>query len=461
MMTIQSLSPDRLPRPVSVLRDMVGMALPLSLGVLAASGLQFGKIWLLSYHPDTGVLTTLSLLQPYQLLLLAFLETLAITNQVFSARSKKNWPRIGIRDSSRIILLAGSLIATLLIACAYGLQSLAVQPAEASVAPPPGIFAPQVLEILPLFILSILPFFLFEVYNAALRGQGRVKTGVFALILLVAVDLSLTYAAMTGFGWGFEAVLLGNVAGPLAAAPIVIIGAHRCSRGGDRPSLKETIARLQRLLVVIGLPIFLTMVAGFASAAVLFPAMANLGAETATAFLFIIRLRILFMVPAIAAGSAIAILSNQAQGTPAATSHLTISTPVMAAFYALATLLLIVGAPQLLDHVLPADATALRLSSTEILLYLGPTFFTTAVATMLQIILEQLERGLFVLLVTVFVEAMTCLSILAYLRVGDSLSDICFILIAFSILSLLLYSAQFLHLLRSASQWPKEARDAV
>lgn len=461
MMTIQPLSPDRLPRRISVLRDMIGMALPLSLGVLAASGLQFSKAWLLSYHPDTGVLTTLSLLQPYHLLLLAFLETLAITNQVFSARSKKNWPLAGIRQSSLIILLAGFLVAALLVVCSYGLQSLAVRPAAATVATAPGILAPQVLQPLPLYILSIVPFFLFEVYNAALRGQGRVKTGVLSLILLMAVDLSLTYAAMTGFGWGFEAVLLGNVAGPLAAAPIVIIGTHRCSHGGDSPSLKETLARLRRLLVMIGLPVFLTMVAGFASAAVLFPAMANLGAETAAAFLFVIRLRILFMVPAIAAGSAIAILSNQAQGTPAATSHLMISTPAMATFYALATLLLIVGAPQLLDHVLPADAAALRLSSTEILLYLAPTFFTTAVATMLQIILEQLERGLFVLLVTVFVETMTCLSVLAYLRVGDSLSDICFILIAFSTLSLLLYGAQFLYLLRSAPRWRKEARDAV
>lgn len=422
------------------LRDIVALAIPLSVGVVAAAGLQFSKAWLISYQSDQAVLTTLSLLQPYYLILLAFLETLAITNQVFSARSKNDWPKKGVRRASLLFLCLGSCVIALLFAMSLILK--------AKVTNGGGIFAPDVVDVLPLYVASLVPFFVFEVYNAALRGQGRVGLGIFALITLIAIDLGVTSTALFHFHWGFNAVLAGNAAGPLLAIPIALYGTYRETRGGDPLVSAEFLTRTKRLLFAVGAPIFLSTLAGFLSAAVIFPAMNRFDGEMAAAFLFIIRLRILFIVPAIAAGSAIAILANQNERRSAKFVYLVTGAPALAAFYAIATVLLVASAPTILDHMLPAQADILRVSTLKLLTLLIPTFFTIAMATMLQIILEQLERGLFVLIVTVLVESLTCVVVLTALGRGADLDQICMMLVGFSILSLLLLLGQFMVLLR-------------
>jgi Na+-driven multidrug efflux pump len=443
-----------------VLRGIFSLALPLSLGVLAASGLQFGKIWIASHHPDPEVLTILSLLQPYYLVLLAFLETLAITNQVFSAKSKSGWPKPDVRRSSLLFLAVGGLVIVALVALSLALRTKLATEGIATTGAPDGIFSPVVLQVLPLFIASAIPFFIFEVYNAALRGQGRVALGLFALAILVVVDLSVTYVAIFHWHWGFNAVMIGTAAGPTVAIPITVIATYLETRGEHHSPLKELCARIVRLLLAVGAPIFLSMAAGFASAAVIFPGMAGFGPEMVSAFLFIIRLRVLFLVPAIASGSAIAILANQHGASGGRTAYLLFGTPAVTLFYALATILLFAFGPALMQFVLPSDAGLLRISTVELLLLLLPTFFTTAIATMLQIVLEQLERGLYVLLVTVVVETATCLAVVAALRANASLQQICFLMTGFGLLTMLLLVGQFLLLLRGDSQL-RGGRNAV
>lgn len=433
--------PPGVPSVRRALGNILVLAIPFALGAAVTSVLSLGKIALLSRVPDTGALSTLSLLQPAFVLILAVMEGLAITNQVFSARSHKAWPRRGVLRASRHLSAVGLIILFVIAGATYlARYIIPIDSGELS----------QIITLLPAFVISLSLFMVFDIYFGAMRGQGRVLLGLLPFAGLVLVDLIVTYVLVAHYGLGFEAVLLGNLAGAGVMLPVIVWLLHREVRDGAESPDEPFRIRLRQLQIGVGLPVFSSLVVGFVSAAVVFPILARLGQEQVAAFFVVLRYRIAFMIPAIAIGSAIAILVNQAaeEGEGATRlRYLVIGVPVMLVFYAAATLAL----PHwsfMLDLLVPADATELRQATQAMLGMLLVTFFLVASGTMLQVILEQLGRGGQVLAIAVLTELGTCGALVWATTDGATVARISQVLIGFAALSFGLLLLQFLLLLR-------------
>lgn len=427
---------------LSVGAKVLMLALPLMVGSLFAAGQSVIKLSLLTYGNDPDALYTMAMVTPGFILMLAFMESLAIANQVFSSKSFKDWPRGDVFRSTKVLSLLGAVLITLIAAGIYGAQN--VVPADHVIYP--------VLPDMSLFLLSFVPFFLFEVRNAALRGQGRTALALIPFAVLIVVDLGVTTAGIMIYDMGFEAVLLGNVVGAVVAFPVISYLLKR-EIGDAAPSTDGTFKRnILRMIIGVAAPIFMTTFAGSIAAAVIFPMLANLDKDAASAFLMIIRLRVLFMIPAIASGSAIAIIINK-EGKAAdfeETRRVLIhGTTVIALIYAIATALLYVFHDVALGPFIAGEDSALEAIATALLFQLILTFFFFAVGTMLQVILEHLGWGVMVLLATIAAEAITIGLALLLLQQGGDLTALMQVMNIVAGLSMLAFFAFFLRMMKT------------
>ncbi|MGD9918237.1 MAG: hypothetical protein AB7U46_09470 [Paenirhodobacter sp.] len=416
---------------LATVRQILLMALPFMLGAIVTSALNLGKIAILAHAGNEQGLNTLSLLQPAFIFVLAVMEGLAITNQVFSARSKNNWPRRGIAAASWRLSLIGIALLSAIALAAYGLGQ-GRWLAQGTIG--------ETLQAMPLFVLSMAAFVVFDICYAALRGQGKLARSLLPFIGLAVIDLSVTYTLSAHYGWGFEAVLVGNLAGPLAMLPITIWLLRREAGQGPAVPAPALRARLGQLLLVVGLPLAASILAGAISAAVIFPALADLGRDYASGFMVVLRFRIAFMIPAIAFGSVIAILINQAEeeGTPEARlRYILFGVPLLLIGYGILAATLPYYSRPVLDLLLSqrGDGEALRGVTEEVLTQLQITFFLVAAAAMLQVILEQLGRAPHVFVITIVTEALTCGATLYAIRQGGDLNLVLLILKAVAGLS--------------------------
>lgn len=408
------------PAVFATLSKVLAMSLPLMVGAVITSALNLGKIAVLAHSGQTAALATLSLLQPAFIFALALMEGLAITNQVFSARSRFNWPRRGIVRASRYLSVLGVGLLGLCALLAFALPRV-IHFTDPAVL--------DTLQMLPLYLLSLAAFVVFDVYYGALRGQGKVMRSLLPFAALSAIDIGVTCLLCLHYGWGFEAVLVGNIAGPLLMLPVIIwLLHHEAGKGPDVPA-GAVRARLTQLLLVVGTPLAASILAGSVSAALIFPVLADLGRDNAAGFMIVVRFRILFMIPAIAFGSVIAILMNQEAETEAPAQrlrYLLIGVPVLLLAYAAGTFALPYFSQPVLDLLLSqrGDGADLRNVTAAILQALHITFFLVAGAAMLQVILEQLDRGPQVLLITVLTEAATVAAVVYAIRNGGDLADV-------------------------------------
>ena len=433
-------APGRAP---SAIGRIVRLAVPLMVGALAAAGLLVAKAGILTHQGEDAALYTLSIVQPAFILMLAFLESLAIANQVFSSKSVANWPRGDVIRATRAFSTAGIVLALLLAGAFFG--------ADAALGPDraPTLAA---LPQMGLFVLSMIPYLLFEMRNAALRGQGRTLVALAPFAVLIAADLGATWFGVARLGLGFEAVLLGNAVGPLVALPVVAILLRRAV--GDAPRGEAAAYRKHVIGMAIGVagPVFLTMLAGSASAAVVFPALAALGSEPASAFLLVVRIRILFMIPAIATGSAIAILVNQMpeRGRAAEKRRILVGgVGAVLAVYAVATVGLWFEREAMVSLLAPPENAALHAATVRMTALLIATFFFIAAYTMIQVILEHLGHGMKALVATVAVEAATIALCLHMLASGRGVEGLTFAMTAVAGLAFVLFGAAFLLMIRT------------
>jgi len=377
--------------------------------------------------------------QPGFILMLAFIESLSIANQVFSSRSVKAWPKGDVRRATMFFSVVGSIL--------NGQVSGAIYAAR-RIGPTDSVMSP-VLPEMAIFMLSFLPFFVFDTRNAALRGQKRTAMALLPFAVLIAVDLLVTAAGVMIWDLGFTAILLGNVAGPLTAYPLTWVLLNR-TVGPSAPVADAGYRRnIVRMLIGVATPVFLTTFAGSIAAMVIFPMLARLGADTVSGFLIVIRMRVLFIIPAIAAGSAIAILINsRGDGESTAQSRriLQQGTAMIALIYVAATIGLYLGHWQLVWLMVPGESESLRAVTAELMTLLILTFFLIAVGTMLQVILEHLGQGLLVLVSTLLTEGLTIAAALYLLRTGAGLAPLTLVMTAAAALTTLVFTVFFLRL---------------
>ena len=418
------------------------LALPLMVGSLAAAGQSVAKLTLLTYGSDPDALFTMAMVQPGFILMLAFMESLAIANQVFSSKAFKDWAKGDIFRSTKVLTIAGTILIALIAAAVWGAQSI---------IPEDHVIHP-VLPDMSLFLLSFIPFFLFELRNAALRGQGRTALALIPFAVLIVVDLGVTATAIMVYNMGFEAVLIGNIVGAVVAFPIISYLLRR-EIGDAAPSTDGTFKRnMLRMIIGVAIPIFMTTFAGSIAAAVIFPMLANLDKDAASGFLLIIRLRVLFIIPAIASGSAIAIIINKEgeAGDIDETKRVLIhGAGVIALIYAIATLVLYLFHDVALGPFISDENAALETVATTLLLQLILTFFFIAIGTMLQVILEHLGWGVMVLIATIAAEAITVGWALMLLKQGGDLPALMQVMTIVAGLSMLAFLAFYLRMMKT------------
>nr|WP_145994355.1 hypothetical protein [Mesorhizobium loti] len=421
-------APATIPQPTTrIVGQIVALAAPLALGACVLSVLNLGTLALLSRYDQSGALHMMSVLQPAFFLVIALMEGLSVTNQVFAARTKQSLPKGSLWNSSRVFAITGLLLLCCLAAAGYGVQRVLGERA--------GTWLPTLIE-LPLAVLSMAAFVIFEVYHGALRGRGRVLLGLLPFAAAAVISLGTTYFLLTRHQLGFDAVLLGNLVGPLVMLPLVVFLVHREARGGETLPVPQLYGKLRGLLANVGGPVFFSILIASASAAVLFPVLDRFGKDEVSAFLIVIRLRIAFMIPAVAAGSAIAILANQSLDEHSnhgqSVRPLTVGLLFVIALYLLATLIMALIPGVAVDAIVPQQTAELNDRSIRLLLLLLPTFFLLPCAICMQIILEQVGDGLKVLLLTILVELSTIAAVLFVVQDQRSIEHICYILIASS-----------------------------
>lgn len=388
-------------------RSMSRICWPIMLGALAMALLNIGQISLLGHHPDTGPLYVMSLLQPAYLLFFAFLEAVSITAQVFSARSRNKWPAGNVMAMSTFLAFFGGGVGLAVVGGLYLLGTTL----EIDIA----LLTPEMLKALPIFVLSLLPLLAFEVFNGALRGQGKPLVGFIILSLSVCLNIGLAYKFMMIDQMGLESIFYANAISGTLAFILMYAAATVHFRGATRGPLIPALTRMGTLLGVVGVPVFASLMIAMASSAVLFNQLAGFGPEYAAGFLIVFRTRFFFLIPAVALATSIAILVNQQAGQKSAAyrkAMLTQGIAIVVGFYTIATaaLFLAIGP---ITQVMAADL-AVQNAAALVFTFLIPGFLVIGVAVAFQIILENLDRGVRVMIWMLLLEGSTVVCLLAF-----------------------------------------------
>lgn len=416
------------------IRHILALAWPMMITAVVVSLSQNLQIAILGNGVQSQTLLTLSFLQPFNFLFIAIMECLAITNQVFSARSRHDWPRQRIRQSSFLLAVAG-VVATLLVAALCWL--LATPLARWMNSDDLSLMR----SAAPGYLLSMAPFLALEVVNAALRGQGRTVQAMSLMCSYVLFNAAGCYLGFHVYQLGFDAVLLANSIPALLLLPWAVMALGRVTTPVPDDRSGAFIPRLLALLADAGIPVFFSMLVVFFSSMALFPLVAKLGEGYLPAFLIVIKLRAFFIIPAVAIGSAIAILFNQRLKTHVLAQQVRLlnsGVGMIALVYFLLTLALCWSGGGIVAGF-SNDAT-IRQASQTLLVLLLPTFFLTSLVAALQTLLEQLERGKRVLLFTVLLELLMVAVALAAARYFDNIRMIAVLIVLFN----LLYATVFL-----------------
>lgn len=180
--------------------DLMKLAWPMIIVAIAVSFSQNIQTAILGHGSETGSIYLLSMLQPFSFLFLAILECLAITNQVFSARSLNLWSRQKVLKATSLLATLGILIVALL----SGATALCSSLLQAMLPVAGNEFYASAL---PLYFLSMLPFIQLEMCNSALRGQGKSALSMVLVIAYIVLNALLCYACYQFYGLGFTPLL--------------------------------------------------------------------------------------------------------------------------------------------------------------------------------------------------------------------------------------------------------------
>ncbi|WP_264212374.1 MATE family efflux transporter [Leisingera thetidis] len=431
------------PRFMATVSRLAAMSWPIMLGAAVMALLHTGQAGLLGNIEDRQPLYLLSMLQPWYLLFFAFLEALAITGQVFSAKSKSLWPRGGLKVSVPVL----SVLALAVLAALLGLVELG----QGLLVSRFALLDEAAFAVLPQYLLSLAPFLLFEILNGSLRGQGRTLPGFAVLAAAVVINLATAWYLLNEQGLGIEALFAANLVSGAVAA-VLIAGVFLLQMRGAGPApLVPSVIRTATLLAVVGAPVFFSMIVSFFSSAVLFDRMAEFGQEQAAGFLLSVRFRFFLLIPATALATALAVMVNQAETESPARRSLLLSQGCMAvlAIYGALVAGLYAAYPPLV--ALMAEAPEIRQAANGMLRLLLPTYLLVAFVVFAHVILENLGRGPRVLAWSLLLETATVYALWTY---GTDIAAALHILIASAVVYGTVFALEFALLVRVQARTP-------
>jgi Na+-driven multidrug efflux pump len=417
--------------------DLLKLAWPMIVVAIAVSFSQNIQTAILGHGKETSSIYLLSMLQPFSFLFLAILECLAITNQVFSARSLNMWSRQKVLAATSLLATLGIVIVALLSGgtalCAPLLQTLLPVASNAFYS-----------SALPLYFLSMLPFIQLEMCNSALRGQGKSALSMLLVIAYIVLNALICYTGYQVYGLGFNSIIISNALASALLIPVALWLVWRTGRHveDDRPG--AFIPRLSGLLLQVGMPIFASLVVLFFSSLLIFPLIGTLGEQYVAGFLIVTKIRMFIVIPAVACGSALAILINQRLAISSGEELKRLLHRGLA-FICIIYLLLTSGiyfTEVSLIKILSGDRIIQDVSS-QILLILLPTFFMTSFVASLQALLEQLEQARRVLVLTVIIELLTVITLLVGWDKFSQLQSIMNLIIVFNVVYFIAFGREY------------------
>ncbi|HHQ4528787.1 TPA: MATE family efflux transporter [Aeromonas hydrophila] len=419
------------------LKPILVIAWPMILVALVVSVAQIGQIWILGQRGEERALYQLSMLQPFNFLFIALLECLTITNQIFSARSMHAWSSRKVFNSTLLFGVSGTAILVVLALLSY-LFEFRLQPLLGGEAD--GLFR----DVLPVYLLSLIPLLLLELCNAGLRGQGKTAVSMVMISTYILINLTVCYVSFIHYELGFWAIIYGNAISTMIVLPVAfILLCRQVLKGVDKDS-HLFFPRLKALTVDAGVPIFLSMLVAFISSAVMFPMLSNLNTDYAPGFLIVVKLRSLFIIPAVALGSAVAIFVNQKmESEPKQVLAQLLKHGLI--YLAILYLLLSAGVyafEKPLVKVL-ANTPDIEQAGYFLMALLLPTFFLTSLLAASQTVLEQLGHGRKVLLITIICESLMIASLLAGMQFHRSVETLTAVINTFNVVYLLWFLCEY------------------
>ncbi|MEZ8273217.1 MATE family efflux transporter [Vibrio splendidus] len=423
-------------------KPILAIAWPMILVALVVSISQNAQVWILGQDDSSQALYQLSMLQPFNFLFIALLECVTITNQVFSARSTHGWASRKVLNSTGIFAIAGTGILLVLAAISFVFEGF-LQPILGGETE--GLFQ----STLPMYLLSLIPLLIFELCNAALRGQGKSAVSMGLISTYIILNVTVCYFMFTEYRLGFDAVIYANVISTLAVLPFSLIFLYRQVNKGEDTEPHLFMPRLLALVGDAGIPIFLSMLIAFASSVVVFPILSGLNADYAPGFLIVAKLRSLFIIPAVAVASAIAIYVNQQMETmpkPILAAILSKGFWILTMLYATLSLMVFFVQKPLVDVLASTDN--IQQAGYLFMALLFPTYFLTSLVAASQTVLEQLGRGRHVLLLTMVCEGLMILCLLAVVKFEGQIQGITYTIIAFNVIYLSLFLRDYFALVK-------------
>ncbi|NKI73706.1 MATE family efflux transporter [Dickeya sp. CFBP 2040] len=437
-------TPDiALPQRQSVGRDisdLIKLSWPMVIVAFAVSLAQNIQTAILGHGNESTSLYVLSVIQPFSFLFLSILECLAISNQVFSARSMHQWSKQKLLPATAIMATLGMAIVGLLA----GIISLS-SPLLTQLLPvaTPAFYS----QVLPLYFVSMLPFIMLEMCNSALRGQSKSAVSMMVVLANIALNAAICYYCYHVQNLGFWSVIIANALSASLLTPIALLLVRQTGKGCTDPQPGAFIPRLTGLLLNVGLPVFASLVILFFSSVLIIPLLGTIGEEYVSAYLVVSRLRMLIVIPAVACGSALAIMFNQRMSTNSDSELKRLLQRGMG-FISVLYLLLTVAVYFLesrLVGILSGDQQ-IQYISTSMMMVLLPAFFITPFVASLQALLEQLDQAKRVLILTVIIEAATVVAMLAGWKHFTQLNTILYLILAFNIIYFIAFGREFIRL---------------
>ncbi|MEN5151396.1 MATE family efflux transporter [Pseudomonas orientalis] len=417
--------------------DLLKLAWPMIVVAVAVSFSQNIQTAILGHGAETTSLYWLSMIQPFSFLFLAILECLAISNQVFSARSVNLWSRQKVLRATLLLAVLGMLVIAF-VSAAFALSA----PWLENMLPVAGTHFYQ--QALPLYFLSMLPFVQLEMCNSALRGQGRSAASMLLVMAFIVLNGAICYTSYHVYGLGFYSIIVANALASCLLIPIATGLVWRVGRQAQDDRPQAFIPRLKGLLAQVGLPIFASFIVVFFSSLLVFPLIGKVGEQYVAAFLIITKIRMFIVIPAVACGSALAILINQ---------RLTVTSGeglkwllhrglmFIGGLYLVLTVAVYFSESRLIGLLSGDDA--IREASSQMMLILLPTFFLTAFVASLQALLEQLDQARRVLILTVIIELLMVIVLWVGWERFSSVKSILGIIIVFSAINFLAFANEY------------------
>ena len=270
--------------------------------------LQFANTYFMGHDPFPSIYI-FSLFLPFSFLLISFTECVSISNQVIVAKktgeqSLEETPAIALNMMAVGLILTG--ITALLVFLTGNRLSMFFE------VPPQH--QTQFIHFSVGMILATAFLIPARVLNGSLRGLGRVGISFVIAAINTLIYFVLLYIFCTLWGWGLDGLIYATIIDGVLFTLSALFVLNRLGHFSFNRQLFAWRHETLLFLGIVGIPIMLSYLLIFGSTFFFNQIVSDFGTAAISGFGIAYRLQTFVILPAIAFGSAIAILMNHRLG---------------------------------------------------------------------------------------------------------------------------------------------------